>query len=83
VKIFVDRANLGDINRLHKYDSVLPLSVEVFTTNPDEMLRQIQQFLDDSGTCKQRYIKVPIDWEELRMIREIRRFGGPAELVGR
>jgi len=111
VKIFVDSANLADIEEslkrgfasgittnpsilskeqrrdfkdhirdiislLRQYESPLPLSVEVFTTEPDEMLQQVKQFLDDFGDYEQLYIKVPIGWDELRVIREIRRMGG-------
>jgi transaldolase len=111
VKIFVDSANLGDIEEalkrgfasgittnpsilskeqrrdfkehirdvislLHRYESPLPLSVELFTTDADEMLQQVKQFLADFGDYEQLYIKVPIGWDELRVIREIRRMGG-------
>jgi transaldolase len=111
VKIFVDSANLGEIEEalkrgfasgittnpsilskeqrrdfkdhirdivslLRRYESPLPLSVELFTTDPDEMLLQVKQFLEDFGDYERLYIKVPIGWDELRVIREIRRMGG-------
>src|ERR1700682_5062913 len=63
------------ISLLHRYQSPLPLSVELFTTDPDEMLQQVKRFLADFGDYEQLYIKVPIGWDELRVIREIRRMG--------
>jgi transaldolase len=110
VKIFVDSANLNDIEEalqrgfpsgvttnpsilskeqrrdfgthirdiidlLRKYDANIPLSVELFTTDPDEMLRQAEQFIAAFGDYEQLAIKVPIGWNELRVIREIRRMG--------
>lgn len=108
MKIFVDSANLDDIESalrrgfasgittnpsilskeerrdfvthirdiialLRRYDAPLPLSVELFTTDPDEMLRQADQFLAEFGDYEALTIKVPIGWEELRVIRELRR----------
>jgi len=110
VKIFVDSANLNDIEEalqrgfpsgvttnpsilskeqrrdfgthirdiidlLRRYDANIPLSVELFTTDPDEMLRQAEQFIAAFGDYEQLAIKVPIGWNELRVIREIRRMG--------
>jgi transaldolase len=64
------------ISLLRDYDSPLPLSVELFTTDPEEMVKQAKQFLGDFGDYERLYIKVPIGWQELRVIREIRRMGG-------
>jgi transaldolase len=61
---------------LHDYGADIPLSVELFATNPDEMLAQAKQFLGEFGDYKQLVIKVPIGWEELRVIHGIRRMGG-------
>ena len=64
------------IELLRRYDARIPLSVEVFTTDSDEMLRQVQHFLKDFGDYDELYIKVPIGWDELRVISQIRRVGG-------
>lgn len=64
------------ISLLRRYDANIPLSVEVFSTEPQAMMRQVEQFLNDFGDYEELYIKVPIGWDELRVIREIRRAGG-------
>ncbi len=64
------------IDLLQRYDSHIPLSIELFTVDPDEMLRQADQFLSEFGHYKNLYIKVPIGWNELRVIHHIRREGG-------
>jgi transaldolase len=61
---------------LRRYDANIPLSVEVFTADPAEMPRQARQFLDKFGDYEQLYIKVPIGWDELKVIHEIVRAGG-------
>ena len=61
---------------LRSYESPLPLSVELFTTDADEMIEQAARFLDEFGDYESLYVKVPIGWDELRVIREIRRMGG-------
>jgi transaldolase len=63
------------IELLRRYDAIIPLSVELFTTDPDEMLRQAEQFIRAFGDYEQLAIKVPIGWNELRIIHEIRRLG--------
>jgi transaldolase len=110
VKLFVDSANLADIEAalqrgfvrgvttnpsilsreerrdfrhhirdiidlLRRYDAAVPLSVEVFTADPAEMLPQAERFLDDFGDYEQLYIKVPIGWDELRVIAALKRRG--------
>lgn len=110
MKIFVDSANLSDIEQalqrgfasgittnpsilareerrdfathirdiialLRRYASPLPLSVELFTLEPTEMLAQARQFLVDFGDYENLFIKVPIGWDELRIIRELRAMG--------
>lgn len=110
MKVFVDSANLGEIEEalkrgfasgvttnpsilskeerrdfkthirdiidlLRRYETRLPLSVELFTTDPREMLRQAEQFLSDFGDYENLAIKVPIGWEELRVVSEVRRMG--------
>jgi transaldolase len=64
------------ISLLQRYDAVIPLSVEVFTVDPQEMSRQARAFLDQFGDYEQLYIKVPIGWDELKVIQEIVRAGG-------
>jgi len=110
VKIFVDSANLKDIEaalrrgfpsgittnpsivskeerrdfREHIRDIIslvqaqgrsLPLSVELFTTEPAEMLRQAEQFVRDFGDYDDLVIKVPVGWDELEVIYQLRRQG--------
>jgi transaldolase len=71
------RAHIRDIVALlRRYQSSIPLSVEVFTTDADDMLLQARQFLDDFGEYPELYIKVPIGWDELRVIHGIRQMGG-------
>jgi transaldolase len=60
---------------LRRYDAHIPLSVELFTTDPREMMLQAEQFIAEFGDYEQLAIKVPIGWDELRVIREIRRMG--------
>ena len=57
----------------HGYD--IPLSVEVFTTNPTEMIQQAEEFVKHFGSYRNLYIKIPIGWDELAVIRELRRRG--------
>ena len=57
----------------HGYD--IPLSVEVFTTNPAEMIQQAEEFVKHFGSYRNLYIKIPIGWDELAVIRELRRRG--------
>jgi transaldolase len=61
---------------LRQYDAQLPLSVELFTTDPAEMMRQAEQFLKAFGDYEELAIKVPIGWDELAVIRHIRSLGG-------
>src|SRR5262249_45060303 len=63
------------ISLLRKYDALIPLRVGVFTTDPDEMLKQAEQFIAAFGDYEQLAIKVPIGWNELRVISAIRRMG--------
>jgi transaldolase len=110
VKIFVDTANLQDIEEalergfvsgittnpsilskeerrdfgthirdiialLRRHEADVPLSVELFTTEPDEMIVQAKQFISAFGDYKNLAIKVPIGWNELRVIHAIRGMG--------
>jgi transaldolase len=61
------------IGLLEKYDQDVPLSIEVFTTEPEEMIQQAQEFVEHFGHYSNLYIKVPIGWNELRVISQLRR----------
>jgi transaldolase len=70
------RDHINDmIALLQKYHCEIPLSVEVFTANPDEMLAQAEEFLGYFGHYPHLNIKVPVGWEELAVIAELRRRG--------
>lgn len=55
----------------HGYD--IPLSVEVFSTKPEEMIAQAEDFVGHFGSYRNLNIKVPIGWDELAVIRELRK----------
>jgi transaldolase len=61
------------IGLLEKHGYDIPLSVEVFTTNPSEMIQQAQEFVREFGSYRNLYVKIPIGWDELGVIRELRR----------
>src|SRR5437016_3942397 len=63
------------IGLLLKYDCKIPLSVEVFTTDPDEMLHQAEEFIGQFGHYPYLNVKVPVGWNELAVIAELRRRG--------
>jgi transaldolase len=70
------RVHINDmIELLIKYKSAIPLSVEVFTADPDEMLAQAEEFLGHFGHYPHLNIKVPVGWNELAVIAELRRRG--------
>jgi transaldolase len=70
------REHINDmIALLKKYDCDIPLSVEVFTADPAEMLPQAEEFLSHFGHYPNLNIKVPIGWDELAVIAELRRRG--------
>jgi transaldolase len=56
------------------YNQVIPLSVEVFTTDPEEMVKQAH-LLVDSIDYENLNIKVPIGWDELEVIHRLTRDG--------
>jgi transaldolase len=60
---------------LQRYDCKIPLSVEVFSTDPDEMLRQADEFVNCFGHYPYVNVKIPIGWNELVVIAELRRRG--------
>lgn len=57
----------------HGYD--IPLSVEVFTADSREMLAQAERFVTAFGHYPNLNVKIPIGWNELTVIRELRRQG--------
>jgi transaldolase len=70
-------AHIRDIiDLLRRYDAPIPLSVEVFAAEPEAMARQARAFLDTFGDYEELYIKVPIGWDELTVIREVVQAGG-------
>ena len=60
---------------LENYQCRIPLSVEVFSTEPREMLRQAKEFAEEFGGYEGLNIKVPIGWNELAVIRELKARG--------
>ena len=52
----------------------LPLSVEVFATKPDEMIAQAQEIIQQIA-YPQLNIKVPIGWNELKVIYALAKAG--------
>lgn len=60
-----------DLVQRHGYD--IPISVEVFSTKPAEMIAQAEDFVHHFGFYKQLAVKVPIGWDELAVIHELRR----------
>ena len=56
------------IELLSKHGQTLPLSVEVFTTDPDAMIEQAETFIHEFGHYDALTIKVPVGWEELKVI---------------
>jgi len=52
----------------------LPLSVEVFATEPDEMIAQAQDIMQKIA-YSQLNIKVPIGWDELKVIYALAKLG--------
>ena len=61
------------ISLLQKYGFNIPLSVEVFSAEPEQMIVQAQEFVNHFGHYANLYIKVPIGWNELAVISKLRR----------
>src|SRR5438128_10921703 len=107
MKIFVDSANLGEIEEalqrgfpagittnpsilskeekgdfrehikkiiglIEKYGYDIPLSVEVFSTKPEEMVAEAEDLVRHFGAYRTLNIKVPIGWADLAVTRERR-----------
>jgi transaldolase len=65
------------ITLLQKHGDPVPLSVEVFTTDLDQMIRQAEQFVQDFGDYDGLAIKIPVGWDELRVIHALSSRGIP------
>lgn len=66
------RTHIRDIiDLLVKHGQFLPLSVEVFATQADEMVRQAEGFVEELGDFDGLTVKVPVGWDELRVIAEL------------
>lgn len=63
------------IHLLEKHGYDIPLSVEVFSTRPAEMIAQAEEFVRHFGSYRNLNVKIPIGWDELGVIRELRRRG--------
>ena len=63
------------IDLVQRYGYDIPLSVEVFSTKREEMIRQAEDFVRDFGHYANINIKVPVGWDELAVIRELTRRG--------
>ena len=53
-----------------KYEQEIPLSIEVFKTEPEEMIKQAKEFISELD-YKNLNIKIPIGWQELGVIKEL------------
>lgn len=60
------------IGLLVKYKYEIPLSVEVFTKDPEEMVKQGEDFVK-SFDYPHINVKIPIGWEGLKAIHELRK----------
>jgi transaldolase len=61
------------IEVLNRHGSALPLSVEVFSTERREMIQQAEEFVRCFGHYPHLNIKVPVGWDELAVIAELKR----------
>lgn len=72
------REHINDmISIMQKYGSSVPLSVEVFTADPKQMIPQAEEFLEHFGHYPNLNIKVPVGWDELEVIATLRKRGIP------
>ena len=58
------------IDLINQYQPGLPLSVEVFSKDPAEMLRQAEQFIKQFN-YPQLSIKIQVGWDELEVIKKL------------
>ncbi len=59
------------IQTIRKYGKELPLSVEVFSIQPEEIRKQALEITRHFRSYKELYIKVQIGWNELGIIKEL------------
>jgi transaldolase len=79
--MLIARANCTDfsehirsmIDALIKHDAKIPLSVEVNTTDPAKMADQAEEFVREFGDYPYLNIKIPIGWNELKVIAQLAR----------
>ena len=60
------------IELVQRYGYDIPLSVEVFSARPEEMITQAEDFVRYFGHYPKLNVKVPVGWDELAVIRELR-----------
>jgi transaldolase len=65
------------IELVQRYGYDIPLSVEVFSTRPEEMITQAEDFVRHFGHYPKLNVKIPVGWDELAVIRELRLRGIP------
>ena len=66
------RDHISDIiSVLKAHGGHLPLSIEVFSTDLDEMVRQAEGFVSDFGHYDGLTIKVPVGWAELQVVHAL------------
>ncbi|MEK7286314.1 MAG: transaldolase family protein [Nitrospirota bacterium] len=63
------------IDLLQKYSYDIPLSVEVFSNDPKEMIKQGEEFVKQFGDYANLNVKVPIGWDEMMVIHELKQRG--------
>ena len=61
------------IELVQRYGYDIPLSVEVFSTKREEMITQAEDVVGHFGHYRNINVKVPVGWDELAVIRELRR----------
>lgn len=66
---------IGLIEKYANGSTRIPLSVEVFSTEPAAMIAQAHDFVWHFNDHPMLNIKVPIGWDELAIISELRRAG--------
>jgi transaldolase len=63
------------IGLINRYGRTIPLSVEVFTADPKQMIKQATDFISEFGSYEGINVKVPIGWDELGVISELKSRG--------
>jgi len=63
------------IRLLNRYEASIPLSVEVLASAPSEMVSQARDLVSEFGQYQGLNVKVPIGWNELGVISELKRSG--------